>query len=401
MPEATVRWVKATPVRLVRLSGDFDATSVEALVELFLERAPRAEERLVLDLTAARLVGATASRVLVNHLGPGERRTVLVVATAAAERAAFVRASAPGPHVYTSVEAALAALPELPAGAAEALTRAHGADLTLDRFADLQQQVFGLRSKSRTREVIGMAQGILLERYGLRSPSAAFDLLRLASQHHNVPVRILSAEVVTTAPPPRERAWFPGLTGRDVNAAPDIGLFVDKALDAGDFKQVMRAVVFEAMTRTDADAVEVHLPHAVLGRTLILEGHSGLDATYRDGVAEVKDPLALPVLVHAKAQTVFVADLATDLNVGTSPTGRAALAAGSRALLGVPALADDRACVGVLTVHHRRPGRRLTDGQETALEALAGELAIWLSWYRRVVVLNALEYLHMRASQPG
>ncbi|MYT74933.1 GAF domain-containing protein [Streptomyces sp. PsTaAH-137] len=398
MPEATARWVETVPVRLVRLSGDFDAVSVEALVEPFLDRLHHAEERLVLDLTAARLMGAAAARALAAHLRPGARRTVLLVAAPTAARAALGTSTEPGPQVFTTVEAALAALPELPSAVVRALTGTNGPELSREGLADLQQQVFGLTSKSRSREVIGMAQGIVLERYGLRSPSAAFDLLRVASQHHNVPVRILSAELVTAAPPAPGRAWFPGLTGRDENAAPHLALLAGKDLDAGDFKQVLRAVVARATTSADADAGEVHLPYAALGKALILEGHTGLEAAYRNEVAEVKDPLSLPVLVHSKAQTVHVPDLATDLNVGTSPAGRAALAAGSRALLGVPALDESRAGVGVITVHHRRPGQRLTEAQGTALEALAGELAVWLSWYRRVVVLNALEHLHTRAS---
>ncbi|MEU6843358.1 ANTAR domain-containing protein [Streptomyces sp. NPDC046716] len=393
VPEVTVRWLQTVPVRLVRLTGDFDAPSLAALVEPLLEQVPRAEELLVLDLRAARPTDAAAASALAAELSTGGARTALVVATPAA----FSTAT-PGPRVHSTVEAALAALPDLPAGTVEALTGAHAGDPTPGRFADLQQQVFGLRSKSRSREVIGMAQGILLERYGLRSPSAAFDLLRVASQHHNVPVRILSAEVVATARSASRRASSRHLAGRDVSRGPAGGLFADTDLDAGDFKQVMRAMVGEAMNRADADAVEAHLPHAALGRALILEGASGLDAAYRNDAAEVRDPLALPVLVHAKARTVLVPDLATDLNIGTSALGRAALAAGSRALLGVPALHHDRTCGGVITVHRGRPGHWPTEAQRTGLESLAGELAGWLAWYREVVVLNAVEYLHEQAA---
>ncbi|MER5950303.1 GAF domain-containing protein [Streptomyces sp. NPDC001904] len=80
-----------------------------------------------------------------------------------------------------------------------------------------------------------------------------------------------------------------------------------------------------------------------------------------------------------KAQSVYVADLATDRNDGTSPAGRAALVTGSRAQLGAPVLHDGRTSVGAITVHHRRPGHRLTDSRRAALESLAGVLSVWLS----------------------
>jgi hypothetical protein len=41
-----------------------------------------------------------------------------------------------------------------------------------------------------------------------------------------------------------------------------------------------------------------------------------------------------------------------------------------------------------------RPGAWPTDGQREELTALAGDLAARRSWYRRTVVLDALEYLH-------
>ncbi|MGW4562179.1 hypothetical protein ACWEN3_07110 [Streptomyces sp. NPDC004561] len=45
-------------------------------------------------------------------------------------------------------------------------------------------------------------------------------------------------------------------------------------------------------------------------------------------------------------------------------------------------------------MHWRDPGPLLTGGRQQALDTLAADVAAWLSWYRRTVVLDALEYLH-------
>ncbi|AOD20713.1 hypothetical protein IM25_02905 [Rhodococcus sp. p52] len=55
-----------------------------------------------------------------------------------------------------------------------------------------------------SRDVIGQAKGVLMERFGLDAESA-FEMLRRLSQERNQLVRDLAVEVVETARPPRER----------------------------------------------------------------------------------------------------------------------------------------------------------------------------------------------------
>ena len=55
----------------------------------------------------------------------------------------------------------------------------------------------GLEQTIRSRDVIGQAKGILIERLRLR-PSEAFALLTKISQHHNVPVREIADQIVTS-----------------------------------------------------------------------------------------------------------------------------------------------------------------------------------------------------------
>jgi GAF domain-containing protein len=58
-----------------------------------------------------------------------------------------------------------------------------------------QQLVEHLHVALATRDVIGQAKGVLMERYGC-DPDDAFDRLRQASQHHNLRIRHLAAELI-------------------------------------------------------------------------------------------------------------------------------------------------------------------------------------------------------------
>ena len=58
------------------------------------------------------------------------------------------------------------------------------------------QLVTGLRTALQTRQEIGVAQGILMQRYGL-STSQAFEVLRRHSQERNIKLRQVARDVVT------------------------------------------------------------------------------------------------------------------------------------------------------------------------------------------------------------
>ena len=62
------------------------------------------------------------------------------------------------------------------------------------------------------RKVVGQAQGILIERYGL-DPDKAFAVLRRYSQDHNIKLHRVAADLVQTGrlPDPKDHASSPGL----------------------------------------------------------------------------------------------------------------------------------------------------------------------------------------------
>ncbi|MGW2787708.1 ANTAR domain-containing protein [Streptomyces populi] len=66
-----------------------------------------------------------------------------------------------------------------------------------------------LRNRARSHEAVTVAQEVLMERYGLPVPQAAFDLLRHASQHANIKLHTLADAVVRTRPRASHRTVVP------------------------------------------------------------------------------------------------------------------------------------------------------------------------------------------------
>ncbi|MGW1065220.1 ANTAR domain-containing protein [Streptomyces aureus] len=386
-------------VELLCLSGVLDTLAADVFGQELEARVRRSRDtgrRLVLDLTGLRLVSAAALQVLDLATRNLTATPVLAVVGAPHIRELLLLSPPAGLRSFPTLAAALASLPttdESPDGAAAGPLAREPQDALSGRTA-LRQEVFGLRAKNRTGPIIGVAQGILRERYDLPDLDAAFGLLRDASQHLNVPLRILASAVVTAPRPRADGPWFPG---RRHTPMPAMTLLGVGESGHDDRRTVIESAVDDVMTFTTADAAEIHLTDAALDDALVLEGHAGLDAAYHDQVALLTGPPALAAQARAAGEPVFVPDIAADPVLGTSAMGRAALAAGSSAVYALPALTGDGSCMGVITVHRHRPGSWMNAAQRTALGALATDLAAWRSWYRRTVVLDALEHLHTQA----
>ncbi|MFD4259929.1 ANTAR domain-containing protein [Streptomyces sp. NPDC058534] len=187
--------------RVVCLTGFLDAEAWLKLEQEFgqhLLEAARHDQRLILDLAAVQVVSAAARRTLQQATAHLADAPVLVVAAPPAVREVLERCPLTGIRLHDTLTGALRSLPPLPADTHTSTDVP--ADREMRRAAemerdDLQGEVFGIRAKARSSALIGVAQGILIARYGLPGPAAAFALLRQASQHLNVPCASL--------PPPR------------------------------------------------------------------------------------------------------------------------------------------------------------------------------------------------------
>ncbi|MFJ9728450.1 ANTAR domain-containing protein [Streptomyces sp. NPDC101209] len=369
---------------IVCLTGTLDADACADLTRELgrhLDEAAQHGKRLVLDMSGVALVSAAARRTLHHATEHLAREPVLVIGATPPVREALEHARLPGIRLYDTLAEALTGLPRPTA---------------LVRYApgearDLLGEVFGLRAKARTSGQIGIAQGMLVARYGLSGPAAAFDLLRRASQQLNVPLRVLASAVVTAPPPRTAGNWFPG---RVAHRPPESAFLRAYGGDVTDRRQVLAAALREAIALSAADAAEVHLTDPAQDDALFLEQHQGLDAAYWDQVALVAHPPQVCARAQRQRAAVTVADVAADPALSVHPAGRALLRAGSHAVHSRPLITADGYCTGTLTLHRGRPGAWLTDRQVDELGVLARDLAAWRSWYRRTVVLDALEYLH-------
>ncbi|MER6472845.1 GAF domain-containing protein [Streptomyces collinus] len=412
-PSLTVRPLPQH-VLLLCLSGRLDTAGAAGLardLDQYLRQKATPPRRLVLDMTDLAPPSTAALHALDERTRHLAHTPVPIITNTPQVRQVFALTAPPGLRVHPTLAAALETLPSHPPGptaapeaarttapaapSADSRREGPGEDPGEEPREELQNEVYGMRAKSRTSAVIGIAQGILLDRYGLTGPPAAFVLLREASQQHNVPMRILASAVVTAPAPPSDTAWFPGR----LHTPPPLLDLLDPGTHLRDRHQVLRTVVFEAITLADADAAEIHLTDRAFDDALVLEAHAGLTPAYRDRLALVTGPPALCAPACADARTCCVPDIAADPHLAAAPEGRAALAAGTRALYAVPALTDTGHCIGTITLHHAQPGAWMTHAQQTALCTLAADLALWCSWYRRTVILDALEHLHTHA--PG
>ncbi|MFR0355633.1 ANTAR domain-containing protein [Streptomyces sediminimaris] len=388
-------------VTVVCLAGRLDSdvcTQLAQELKRHLDRAARRGQRLVLDMAGVRSLGAAACRTLrlaTDHL---TQEPALVIAAPPAVRGVLESARPPGVRLHDTLVDALTSLPRPPAPQSSLGAWQLG---NLSAEGDsLRDEVFGLRAKARTTGLIGVAQGMLMTRYGLPGPAAAFALLRSASQQFNVPLRVVASAVVAAPPPRSHDQWFPGRTTH--SARPDIAFLSAYGGDAGDRGHVLAAALHEAIALSGADAGEVHLTDPAQDDALFLEQHRGLGAAYWDQVALVTGPPVVCARAQRERAPVTVPDVAADPGLSAHPAGRALLETDSRAVHSMPLLTGDGRCTGTVTLHRAEPGSWLTGPRQHALGALMADIAAWRSWYRRTTVLDALEYLHQHhRPEPG
>jgi hypothetical protein len=253
----------------------------------------------------------------------------------------------------------------------------------------LRQEVLSLRAALRARPVIARALGVIQERYGLPDFDIASGMLRESARRHDLRDETV-ARALLAAPVPQAEVWFPGRIRRP---APSLSFCLQDREHRRDRTAVLSLfldAVVEYMRTPMADVQVV----TVAGGRPRLELYRDVPPDLVDHVADLDDPEAAAVqavtrgvryLHHVPVDSGRVDDVVLKK-------------AGVRTVHSVPLLDVDGECAGVVSTYHSELGFRPSMLQCAKLDHAAAEVATWLTWHRRTVVMDALEHLHTNAS---
>ncbi|MGA4846856.1 ANTAR domain-containing protein [Streptomyces sp. G5(2025)] len=258
------------------------------------------------------------------------------------------------------------------------------------RAQQLQEQVFELEVQVRARPKIALAEGVLVERYGLPDADAAFALMRQASQRANIKLHQV-AVAVARMPGPAQGAslWF---GERPQDPAPPLTALGVGTLDARNQGEVLGAALRRVLEITSTHMGNVQL---VEDGTLRMERHTGLPRQFTDHFAFVDGKTAC-------SRAAVGGNQVTVKEVALSPgfddiSRRVILSAGSRGVHSVPLMDDARTVRGVISSHHPHPLDGFDRARLQALHRTSRAIGTWIDWHQRTVVLDALEDLHQLA----
>jgi anti-anti-sigma regulatory factor len=350
--------------RLVTFGGEVDAVGARVMAEVFAQLT-RPEHAVAVDLMAVDMLSAAGAAALYELGNRTEAAGGKLVVAAPPGSVATSLAVCRRDAATSVVDSRAAALAEIGAS---------GTDLPAPEVIDIR----GMRN----RVFISQALAVLRCRYGLASTDSAFALMCTVSQRHNVSVRTLAGAVLDLRPPAGDR-WFPG---RTTPRAPRLSFCPRAPTPSATFTAAL-----DAMAWPLGDIHSVDPFHG----GLVLEHHCG-PADELFGDLAVLDDGTAGVLAQKTGRAVVVDDVPTDPRL--APTARAALLrAGVAAVRGIPLLARNRDCLGVVSLYDGEPHPPPLPRRVTWLVA---ETARWLDWYRRTIVFDALEQLHQQA-QPS
>ncbi|MFD5558840.1 ANTAR domain-containing protein [Streptomyces sp. NPDC127068] len=248
-----------------------------------------------------------------------------------------------------------------------------------------------LRNRTLARGAVAAAEDVLLKRYRLASRQEAFALLRAASQHHNVKLHTLADAVVRVpGPAPGADVWFPG---RARNVPPALPWRIDQDGPV-QLPAVLKGALHRVLDIAETDMGNVQLAE---GGVLRMATHTGLGQHFTDYFAFVAGPTTSCAHAARHRRQVTVREVGTE-ELFDEDSRRVILRAGSRACHSVPLVSPLGALVGMVSSHHSRPLTGPSSVQLDALQETGTAVGRWLSWYRRTIVLDALEHLHARAS---
>ncbi|MGW0535338.1 ANTAR domain-containing protein [Streptomyces sp. NPDC003032] len=254
----------------------------------------------------------------------------------------------------------------------------------------LREQVSELEVQVRARPKIALAEGVLVERYGLPDAGAAFALMRQASQRANIKLHQLAIAVARTPGPAKGADVWLGTRAR--HPAPPLTTLGAGTLDASNQGEVLGAALHRVLNITSAYMGNVQL---VEDGALRMEKHAGLPRQFTDYFAFVDGGTACSRAAVANHQ-VTVRDFVSSPGFD-DVTRRVILSAGSRACHSIPLVDGTDTVHGVISSHHPRPLDGFTQTQLQALQHTSRAVGTWIDWHQRTILLDALEDLHQLA----
>lgn len=368
-------------VLLLRVTGEVDDTRAPRLVDALTARTSPVRgvlTHVVVDLSAVPRLSMGGARALTGWAArhSGRRRVIVAAAPAGVATVLYESRATDVVELFPSVDAALAK-------AGPVRTPRDEAD------AELRS----LRERVRTMPAIARAQGVAIERYGLDAEKAS-SLLDETALRFAIPLRVLARFVVEAPrPAPADEPWFPGRAVPE----PTAEFLWRSGADPADRDRVLDALLDEALRITGTAHADVQLVDPALD-VLVLERQQGFSAEFEDFFAHVGGDGTACAAARRRGVRVSVPDVASDPIFADRVSREVILESGVRSVQSSPVLARTGGCLGVISTHSAKAGRCLTAAEETAMDALTGGAADWITWYRRTVVMDALEHLHRLAT---
>jgi hypothetical protein len=233
----------------------------------------------------------------------------------------------------------------------------------------------------------------LQEQHGIVDPEAAFMVLRTASQHHNVKLRVVAAALVAVD------ADVSAEGHHAVCEPPPLSFSCRASSPRPNRTDVLHDLMRAAMGVTGAGYGTVQLRDPVHGG-LIIEGHKGFDRSFLDFFSYVDGAgCACGATLTGRTQ-VFVGDVQTS-SVFAGEERETVLGAGVRAVLSTPLCDECEIVWGVVSTHFARPCDPPDEATVRWVQRHADECARWLRWYDKSVMPIVLRAVHEAAERAG
>lgn len=233
----------------------------------------------------------------------------------------------------------------------------------------------------------------LQEQHGISEPDVAFKVLRTASQHHNIKLRVVAAALLAAD------ADVSGDGDNAVCEPPPLSFSGRAQSPRPNRTEVLHDLMRAAIGMTGAGYGSVQLRDPIHGG-LIVEGHKGFDRSFLDFFSYIDGTGYACGATLPRRSQVWVRDVENS-TAFPKEERETVLGTGVRSVLSTP-LRDERGIVwGVVATHFSQPYHQLDDATVNWVQRHADECARWLRWYDKAVMPTVLRTVHEAAERAG